>query len=341
MTVGAPPLGFKLVLSRSGHSPRIERVGPSNVTQVGLGRGIEDLPKLAALLFPVCARAQAAAALLAGERAAGISLTKVQSAARESIVLAESLAACVWRAALTWPELLGRPGHPDLVKQARDASNDLADAIFADDWARVGGADLRFDTPQIRESLLSLQGVLKSLTGSVDEVAARSKRAVSPTLRPVDAETLVLDRALADEPREETPRSLIMSSVSGWCVSDWFLAQWQYALQILDRLRATLIQIDREPAPAAFDIEDGVGFGVVMTARGRLWHGVQLEEGRVTRWATMAPTDWNLARGGLLEQLATGVPLEADPEAQAKWAIAAVDPCAPCTTAWAEETTYA
>ncbi len=341
MTSAPPSLGFRLVLSKDGQAPKAQRVGPSNVTRLGLGRPAEDLPKLAALLFPVCARAHAAAALTACERAAGINLSRVQDAARTSIVLAESLAACIWRSALTWPALLECSAKPHLVKQARAASDDLLEAIFAEDWRQLGGADLRFDASAMREALLNFERIVTQLQEIADAVRSKSQRGVSTYCLIIDPDRLESNQSLGETPFEETPRSLFAPTRPVRCQSEFFEAQWQHTLSLLDLLRSNLVQIDREPAVNVSTMRDGGGVGVVMTARGRLRHTVELKGGRVKSWTALAPTDWNLAPNGLLSQLAANLHTEADPEGAAKWAIAAVDPCAPCTVEWAQEAAYA
>ena len=341
MTSAPPSLGFRLVLSRDGQAPKVQRVGPTNIAQVGLGRPVADLPKLAGLLFPVCARAHSAAALTACERAAGIDLSKAQSAARTSIVLAESLAACIWRSALTWPALLECSAKPDSVKQARAASDDLVDAIYTEDWKQLGGADLRFDAGAMREALLTFERIVKQLQDMADAVQSQSVRAVSTHCRAMEADRFASNLGLGETPFEETPRSLFAPTRPVRCQSEFFQAQWQHTLRLLDRLRSHLVQIDREPVSSPPAVRDGVGVGVVMTARGRLRHAVELKDGRVESWTALSPTDWNLAPNGLLAQLAANLHQEADPEATAKWAIAAVDPCAPCSVEWVEEAAYA
>ena len=62
------------------------------------------------------------------------------------------------------------------------------------------------------------------------------------------------------------------------------------------------------------------------TARGPLFHRVVLDgRDRVEHWTVLAPTDWHLAPGGLLERLLA----EPQPAGDYGISVQAVDPCAP------------
>jgi hypothetical protein len=62
------------------------------------------------------------------------------------------------------------------------------------------------------------------------------------------------------------------------------------------------------------------------TSRGPLFHFVSLDDqSRVQAWRVLAPTDWHVARDGLLQQLLRTE--DADP--QPAISVNAVDPCAP------------
>ena len=77
-----------------------------------------------------------------------------------------------------------------------------------------------------------------------------------------------------------------------------------------------------------------------MTARGRLRHQVQVQEGKIEDWQVVAPTDWNFAPSGSLVQYLNGLQTKA-PDSTAKWLVAALDPCAPCAVVLEEELAHA
>lgn len=98
----------------------------------------------------------------------------------------------------------------------------------------------------------------------------------------------------------------------------------------LARLAAELTQLRRAPVRAG---GSGAGAAVVETSRGQLAHLVQLKDGRVVRWRTVAPTEWNFHPQGPLAEGLTGSAAEGA-EARAAWMVAALDPCVACDVRW-------
>ncbi|MEZ5840115.1 MAG: nickel-dependent hydrogenase large subunit [Hyphomicrobiales bacterium] len=72
------------------------------------------------------------------------------------------------------------------------------------------------------------------------------------------------------------------------------LAAWQ------EELRAAVAALADEAVPPAPAIVDGTGVAAVETARGRLYHHVVIENGRVARYRILAPTEWNFHPQGPL-----------------------------------------
>ena len=118
----------------------LNRRGLPDVTHFMRGRTIDEATRFAGLLFPLCPRAHQAAFLRSVEAALDVELSVAQSTARQIAVLAEAAAAGVWREALVWPSLVGRAPNAAAVRAARGASDAILRALYADDWARVGGA---------------------------------------------------------------------------------------------------------------------------------------------------------------------------------------------------------
>jgi len=71
----------------------------------------------------------------------------------------------------------------------------------------------------------------------------------------------------------------------------------------------------------------GHGLGIVEAARGRLIHRVELQEGHLSRYQILAPTEWNFHPNGALAQGLLGAPAGADPSQRARLLVAALDPC--------------
>ena len=72
----------------------------------------------------------------------------------------------------------------------------------------------------------------------------------------------------------------------------------------------------------------GRGLAQVEAARGRLVHGVEIEDGIVRRYAVLAPTEWNFhADGGAALGLAEIASHERDAREIADLFVTTVDPC--------------
>lgn len=97
----------------------------------------------------------------------------------------------------------------------------------------------------------------------------------------------------------------------------------------VDALRDAVLALRPEAPARVPPLTDGRGIGCVDTARGRLFHRVDMRDGRVARYRTLAPTEWNFHPRGPLARGLVGAP--AGDVATTRRAIAllvnAVDPC--------------
>jgi Ni,Fe-hydrogenase III large subunit len=105
------------------------------------------------------------------------------------------------------------------------------------------------------------------------------------------------------------------------------LVQWLAARQWRATVTALIDQLQDAPATTADLSGTGSGTGLAATVRGPVAHRVAIERGIVTRWRTVAPTEWNCHPQGPLVHALRGARGDPQPLAQA-W-IAALDPCAP------------
>ncbi|MCB9971250.1 MAG: hypothetical protein H6881_00445 [Rhodobiaceae bacterium] len=332
---------YELVLDGVPGSVRsaVRASGPDNALSVTSGRRWQDVVRIPGLIFAVCPRAHTAAGLGAIEAAAGIKLPDGQGAARGAVVLAESVAQCIWRQALVWPGLIGETEMPAKVRNARQASDALAAAIFPGGWLTPGGAPIDFNHDAATQAFYALAECFDGLS----DVAARVVDAANEVsgghvFDPLPALASEIGNAGAlpvRDRREETPRSLAEFRTEPVRLGDWFAAQADHAGMLLARLELAVSRI-RPAAPVNTPSGiSGSGIGVSMTARGRLRHVIALEEDIVTSWQASAPTDWNFAPGGPLDHYARSL----DParlEEQGRWLVAALDPCAPCSIAAGE-----
>ncbi|MGA7809902.1 nickel-dependent hydrogenase large subunit, partial [Bradyrhizobium sp.] len=88
-----------------------------------------------------------------------------------------------------------------------------------------------------------------------------------------------------------------------------------------------------DAAVTGYCLAEGSGAAAVETARGRLYHHVDLgADGRVRRFQYLAPTEWNFHPRGALARMLRGSVLELGGGGRAgvEQLIAAFDPCVGC-----------
>ena len=104
-------------------------------------------------------------------------------------------------------------------------------------------------------------------------------------------------------------------------------------MEIIEALREVedLVQ-DLCDAPAGAEPSgSGSGLGVVDAARGLLAHRVEIEEGVVSRYQILAPTEWNFHPRGPLRAGLLGAEAAPDLKGRARLLVAALDPCVACS----------
>lgn len=328
----------------NGLSARLVRHGPSDILAIAKGRAIKDVVPLAGALFPICPRAHQGAALNALEQALGIELPSGQAHARDIVILAEALASCVWRSGIDWSKLLDRSPMTEPVKNARAASDALAESLFPNGWAQLGGAKLTIDQRALSDAIDTLAVCLDSAFATLPDLIHAADAVMPDPINPA-AQTLessILDMKTSPKTHalEETPRSLVHPEARSVWLRDWFIAQVEHGWHLLASLRGHAAALEPSvPGPEAARAS-GTGLGFAMTARGRLRHKVQVHEGKIEDWHVAAPTDWNFATSGSLVQYLNDLQTEA-PASTAKWFVAALDPCAPCAVVLEEELAHA
>jgi hypothetical protein len=106
-------------------------------------------------------------------------------------------------------------------------------------------------------------------------------------------------------------------------------------IELLDtpvRMRALGGRLADEPGSGVERKGSGSGLAIVECARGRLIHRVEIEDGIVTGYRIVAPTEWNFhPRGPLVRGLVTAqVDDEGSLEGTVSMLVTALDPCVPC-----------
>ncbi|MGF1462680.1 MAG: nickel-dependent hydrogenase large subunit [Maricaulaceae bacterium] len=325
MNAAAADLGRRYQAHVSPQDAWVTPLGPANPLAVARGRSTQDGVELAALLFPVCPRAQGLAALRAAEAALGLPVSPQADQARERLALAEAVAQAVWRAALTWPSLLGAAPDPAPVQTARAASAALERALFDGPWQVLGGVEPRDGGADARQAIADLGAALDAVAAQAEAV---TRAAEAQTLSLGAASPLqdrIAERALTPDAvcLEESPRALAADDETRLAAR--FRAQHRHARTLWARLRDGTPPTTSATKPGG---ASGVGLGVVMTARGRLRHIMRIDAGRIADWRADAPTDWNFAPRGPVAQALKTAAAGAQPET-ARWILTAFDPCAP------------
>lgn len=324
------------------------------------------------MLFTVCAAAHTSAALAAAESASGQPTSPATARARRLSCLLEAIESYAFQVCVEWPPLAGGAplldplrrarratgalrrwfGGPaaasgsvePLVVELRAAAEALAPAAALEDepalfaWASAADAPIAGLLHAVLASGAAGFGRAGSpLLGQrpVAWFAARLRDpefSASPTLDGSPAETGAIARA-ADHPAvarclEDHGRGLLARLIAR--VAD-ARASVDMAEQLAREQRAGAV-VDAVPKRVS-----GSGTGVVDTARGPLAHAIELTEGRVVAWRTVAPTEWTFHPEGVVREALLGAPAE-DLVRRARWLIAALDPCVPCAVRVHERT---
>lgn len=311
------------------------------------GRPVSEAAGLSGMLFPMNATAQTAAALSAAEAALRVAPSTAQVCARQLLVGFEAAAACAWRMGLVWPQLSAGATSSEPVQIARAAADAIGPAVYEDgDWARIGGGVVRPRAAEIRELIESIRAALKSLAPAFAQLPPQAPEIGSlegrswPLLDEQSVEraamALAEDVGFAARPHlsgraiEESPRALLNLWRTAEGLPTWFRAQAMLADQLPERLEKALAGLT-EIGPASFNAKgSGKGWGMAVTARGRIIHWMAVERGKISAWRAIEPTDWNFAPRGPVARAAELLPIDADLAEAGRWVVAAFDPSAPC-----------
>ncbi len=305
-------------------------------------------------LFSICGQSQGVAGALALAAAAGHAPSAAELADAGARVAAESRRELVHRMLLDWPRLLGETPAADAVPAVRAArapefdgraAAQVATAVFgmaSERWLALedaagftawmeAGATVaaRFVQRTAAEPGASAVPLLDGPTLAADPAAwaaaaeADAAFVHAPAWQGGAAETGPLAR-LRDDP-------LLRALAAGTLPLPARRAAArlrELACHLAGRNGSPLVGsclVQGAPAGAT-------GLGWVENARGLLVHLARLEDGRVTMYRIVAPTDWNFHPQGALAPALLGLPAGDDAELQrrAALAVASLDPCVEC-----------
>jgi len=84
---------------------------------------------------------------------------------------------------------------------------------------------------------------------------------------------------------------------------------------------------EQEAAPSVAIVQNP-GVGQIAAARGQLLHRVQVDDGRISSYQILAPTEWNFHPEGVVARSLAGIQGDREQmESQARLLINAIDPC--------------
>jgi coenzyme F420-reducing hydrogenase alpha subunit len=344
---------------------RIERVRitssrPDVARSLLQGRSRAEIRAAVPLLFSVCGRSQAAASELACAAAAGEDLSAQALQRCRASVSAETVREGAWRTLLDWPQWIDEKPTPEAIAAARGSltlqsgaageagTEAIALAAFgvaAEDWlARQSRSDLErwVDAGQtaaarfirrVRDDDDASAWPDRPANGApllgdsnhaawIGEIARASDADASfarhPVWRGAPAETGALARLKSDPLIDELTRQ----STS------------RLQLRFVARLRelALLLAGRASATVGAMGLAPGDGVGWVENARGLLIHRVRLEQGRVSYYGIVAPTEWNFHPAGALVSALSEAPAGdlVTVKQRTTLLVHSLDPCVAC-----------
>jgi len=320
------------------------------------GRTRDEALAILPNLYAVCGRSHTVVAAAALDAALGDAPGQAIHRRRERELAAETAAEHAFRLLLDWPRLCGH--EPNVALLARIRSLLTRATVSESSWGAARDALIGMTESRILG--LGLDPWLEQFSASEWLAWARSDRTDV-------ARTMAALSALPAWQAEPTPalsrpgRSLFVEGIAGRALLDPAfaaapeidgapaecgpLARGLRHPALLDLARHDLIvarafarlaefgQVLREETCAgrveAATLGPGAGAAMGEMARGLLVHAVKIEDGRISRYAIVAPTEWNFhPRGALFREL-SGRPARDPAEARQALALAAatLDPC--------------
>jgi hypothetical protein len=281
-------------------------------------------------LFALCSTSHSVAAQTAIHAARGIEASPAQQSRRHAALLGERLAEQL-RGAVTALQLLEQPAIANATRQVIRAA-----ALFA--------LEVASDIPTLSRTIDQIEFALDQI-GVADlqppQSPARFRSSGAASLTAAD-DLNVIARLVEGGPRYAAAPDLDGSipETGAWAralpsaTPDAAASRLRARLNELAAMPQTLRELvtsDAPPcpnAPIGYRLGDNLGAAAVETARGRLYHLVELDrDDRVARFHCLAPTEWNFHPRGPLARMLRDATLPADAHEAIDQLIAAFDPC--------------
>jgi len=302
------------------------------------GMGVTQALALVPTMLPICGMAQSVAALRAveaarEEEAAGRELHRDRHLWREQALSA------AWRLAVDWPDLLSLPRELAWLKAVRAGTDEQVAALL--DKALAG-----LDDVATTEDLAAWAGEGNSVAAALArralslapeaasaplQVEALPAGALSARARTLLANADYHPGAAMPGAVEVGPLAMGRDSLVGAILDQSGHSTRSRLLALLADMRCIIAGLAGRVAtdgslPTAWPETDLAGTGCAITARGPVFHRVELDEReRVRNWRALAPTDWHFAPGGPV----AAAMADCHEEARGRLAVASFDPCAP------------
>ena len=337
---------IELSASRAGLRVAYHRVDPGRIL---VGTMPDDALRLVPSLLPVCGEAQRIAAARALESAQGITAKAAVERERDRLLLREQGLACAWRLLVDWPRAAGRSAILATMKTLRKADDvSLGRGLLSLLPRSLAVADSgASQIARLIEEATSGASCISStlLRVALEQEANGAAPSVAtlppPSLFAYAREFFAAEHcdpamlALADTPVPVTVGPLAMArhpAIAAIAEHDEFTAPVRLLLAaIFDSAAVATALASGSVLPTetrAMGSAAAPGFGHSFTARGPLLHKISLDDdGCISGWRHLAPTDWHFAPGGLVERLGKDV----SSRGAVDLLVAAADPCAPCS----------
>ena len=320
------------------------------------GRAPAEAPGLLSLALSLCGRSQAVVCAAACEAAGATRQQQAVSEHRSRELAAETVQEHAWRLTLDWPRLAGEPEDMELLGRmralarsapasdaawgaARDALLSLVSSRLlgerADGWLESRSAsDWLAWADHGHTSLARTIGRLARMPGGMPSKIPFLARPASATVIGSIAEPALADPSFARFPvlagsaQETGP----LARLSGHHAIDQLARTHVTAARVFARLAEMIAVLTGEASPgevASASLGAGRGVAWAEMARGLLTHVVEIADGRIARYAIVAPTEWNFHPAGALPAALEGAVAADDEQARRllEATASALDPC--------------
>ncbi|WP_420411545.1 nickel-dependent hydrogenase large subunit [Roseibium sp.] len=354
---------LNIVLPRDTDAPiSIDLKEPADITKLLIGRSPEAASLLIPSLFSLCGTAHAAAAIQAAETAKGIEPDLATHQIRNCLVLMERAREHLLRISLVWQKIVGAEPDTETAQAALKLLPAFRQAIdqngcaFSEPLSNWRASD---DGSALIACLISLieNRILgetipiwldrhdgSALAGWTEQIPTGAARFLGSVLRrnhdePAPDRPLFLSESGLTEPLEtvkEVPETSsyerrrshpILTQRGMPTLADRYLARLIDLAETAQELYQVFLEVDAPVAKTGNTTKPGVGFAE--TARGRLTHVVDLQDGKVANYKIISPTRWNFASRGVATRYLDAIP-EGPDCARVKHAdlvVGAIDPC--------------